>query len=112
MAEPYARKKVAKANSLPSGTIPVLASIAFELFSTQTHTSEHVYGVKMAADSLVRRYIGLLVKAGLVTRHRHPRKRTTLQISVEGQMVMNQYQRELREGCLNLGVRATRVVTA
>lgn len=112
VAEPYARKKVAKANGLPSGAIPVLASIAFEANSVDIRTPQQVYEAKMGATSLIRSYIATLVRAGFVKRHYSRRDHVTLQLTGSGLLVIGQYQRELREGCMNLGVRATRVVTA
>jgi predicted MarR family transcription regulator len=113
VAEPNARRKVSKANGLPSGAIPVLASIAFRAFDCETRSSQDIYGANMGAKTLIRGYIAMLVKAGLVSRNRYHRDAVTLQLTTEGDRVIAQYERELRDGCRSFGsISATRVLTA
>ena len=110
--EPNARKKVAKANSILSGTIPVLASVAFRAFPTDNRTAQEVYAANMGAKTLVRRYLALLVRAGLVVRNRYYKGLATLSLTPEGHQVVGQYERALRDGCRSFGgTIASRVLT-
>jgi hypothetical protein len=111
VAEPKARKAVAKAYSIPSGAVPVLAAIGFWWVQNESTTPSEVYGAEMGSETLIRYYLGELKKAGLVERYTTGRVRRVRPTST-GAAAVYRYQREMREGIAAFGqVWAKRVLT-
>jgi hypothetical protein len=109
--EPKARRIVSAEYCTPSGAIPVLAAIAFRakdaLFSV---CSADIYEARIAAPTLVRYYIGTLIRLKLV--QVEAGKRRTLRPTLAGLAATQRYEREMREGCSSFGkVRPMRVLT-
>jgi predicted transcriptional regulator len=110
VAEPKARKTVAKEIGLPSGVIPVLAAVGFwEESCSSTHLFA-LYAAEMGAKTLIRHYIAQLVKAKLLKREGTNARR--LRLTIEGRQVLDQYERAMREGVYSYGhQRPQRVLT-
>jgi hypothetical protein len=112
VAEPLARKTIAKAYSIPSGAIPVLAAIGFRANNGDSTRPCEVYGAKLGAETLIRSYVAKLVKARLVERLTTGRIRL-LRLTMEGRAAVGRYERALREGVVAFGqIRPQRVLTS
>jgi predicted transcriptional regulator len=111
VAEPRARKIVSEAYGLKSGAVPVLAALAFKASQGKNTRPREVYEAKLGSETLIRQYIATLVKARLVERFTAYRTKF-LRLTSEGNAAVGQYERELREGCVEFGqVRPIRVLT-
>jgi hypothetical protein len=111
VAEPKARRIVAEANAIPSGTIPVLAAIGFGYDEWGGLRAREIYEAKLGTETLIRQYIAVLVKAQLVERYTRYRI-TRLRLTVEGLQAVKLYERELQQGVIAFGqVRPVRVLT-
>jgi hypothetical protein len=111
IAEPKARRAVAKAYNLPSGVLPVLAAIGFRGNQNESTCPDEIYGAKLGAETLIRYYLNILVKAQLVERYRTGQVRR-LRLTPVGAAAVRQYEREMRDGAVAFGrVRPQRVLT-
>jgi DNA-binding MarR family transcriptional regulator len=97
LSEPQARRRTAKVHSIPSGAVIVLVTVsAVHELGEIIHPSQ-LYAARLMSPSLLRRYLAVLVKAGLVQRYT-TRGRARLRLTVEGMVVCNEYKRHLLGG--------------
>lgn len=98
LAEPKARRKVAKAAGIPSGALPVLAGLVYRYRIKQSCRPRTLYGAEIASESLVRGYLRRLIQLGLVYLTRRQGSRF-LHPTLKGLVVATDYAREMRTGC-------------
>ncbi|MBH8567306.1 hypothetical protein KB206_00305 [Microvirga sp. STS02] len=101
VAEPKARRTIAAKYALPSGAIPVLISVAVMADLRGTQRVSAVYAREIARDELVRQYIAVLCKAGLLQRYTLGRLRR-VRLTLEGTGVVAAFHREIRAGLREL----------
>ena len=97
VSERQARRRVSKANGLPSGAVIVLVTVAALHELGGIITPKQLYGARLMSPSLLRKYLARLVKAGLVERYTY-RGRARLRFTLAGMGVSMQYQRHLLGG--------------
>ena len=97
LAEPKARRKVAKAAGIPSGAIPVLAGLVYRYRIKQNCRPRTLYGAGIASEQLVRAYVRRLIQLELVCLERWHGRRF-LHPTLKGLAVATDYARELRAG--------------
>lgn len=98
LAEPAARRKVAKSAGIPSGAVPVLAGVVFRARIRQSCRPRTLYGAGIASEKLVRAYIRQLIQAELVSLERL-RGCRFLHPTLKGLGVAAEYSRQIRLGC-------------
>ena len=97
LAEPKARRKVAKAAGIPSGAVPVLAGLVYRCRIKQNCRPRTLYDAGIASESLVRRYLRRLIQLELVYLERRYGSRF-LHPTLKGMAVATEYARQMRAG--------------
>ncbi|GAB3721125.1 hypothetical protein GCM10027594_01380 [Hymenobacter agri] len=95
ICEPAVRKTTAAKYKLPSGALLVLISVAAMSNLGRSHLISDVYSLNIARQNLVRSYLAVLSKAGLVHRYTSLRCRR-VRLTLEGMGVAGHYHRDLR----------------
>ena len=95
IAEPVGRRHAASNHNLPSGTIPVLAGVAFFAQQWGNCRSNDIQALEIASPTLIRRYVALLVDRKLLERIPQGRSRI-IRLTIDGQRVVDSYQRAMR----------------
>ena len=95
IAEPHGRRHTARSHDLPSGTIPVLAGVAFFAKQWGNCRPHDLQALQIASITLVRRYVGLLIERKMLERIPQGRSRI-IRLTSEGQRVIDSYQRAMR----------------
>ena len=95
IGEPQARQHTARVHDLPSGTIPVLAAVAFFASQWGNCRSNDIQALKIASPTLVRRYVADLIQRKLLERIPQGRSRL-IRLTSDGQRAVDSYQRAMR----------------
>ncbi|ALW84165.1 hypothetical protein AUC43_03055 [Hymenobacter sedentarius] len=97
VSERQARRRVSKANGLPSGAVIVLVTVAALHELGGIIYPGQLYAARLMSPSLLRKYLVRLVATKLVERYAH-RGHARLRLTLEGSVVSSQYRRYLLSG--------------
>jgi hypothetical protein len=100
-SEAHARRSVAKAASINSGALPILALLYFRYSQGQKTRPLTLYAAEIANKPLVRAYVRELAAAKMVQVETH-RGRRWLAVTLAGCALASKYYRSCREGCRSI----------